>query len=170
MGLLFAPFSQLAIRRCVLGPFVKLGTAARLRFAAAQVFPQGGLQPLLPLRLSLGFAVAAHSVPCRGAIRSDACAPKGLMASITAFRAAFRGRFQPPVSCRSSVVEHSLGKGEVHSSILCGSTTSLSDQRPQRSLNLLAPDYGLEARGGFPPPRGRTARPAPLESLARLSW
>src|SRR5262249_22811580 len=24
--------------------------------------------------------------------------------------------------CRSSVVEHSLGKGEVHSSILCGST------------------------------------------------
>src|SRR5690349_11381064 len=28
----------------------------------------------------------------------------------------------PAVCCRSSVVEHSLGKGEVHSSILCGST------------------------------------------------
>ena len=27
--------------------------------------------------------------------------------------------------CRSSVVEHSLGKGEVHSSILCGSTSSI---------------------------------------------
>jgi hypothetical protein len=27
-----------------------------------------------------------------------------------------------PASCRSSVVEHPLGKGEVHSSILCGST------------------------------------------------
>src|SRR5688500_3867066 len=28
-----------------------------------------------------------------------------------------------PGRCRSSVVEHPLGKGEVHSSILCGSTT-----------------------------------------------
>ncbi len=30
-----------------------------------------------------------------------------------------------PVCCRSSVVEHSLGKGEVESSILSGSTISL---------------------------------------------
>src|SRR6185312_2773121 len=36
-------------------------------------------------------------------------------------RPAASGR--PTPSCRSSVVEHSLGKGEVHSSILCGSTS-----------------------------------------------
>src|ERR1700749_3710280 len=49
---------------------------------------------------------------------------------------ALRGRLTPPrpygisapplitaTCCRSSVVEHSLGKGEVHSSILSGSTT-----------------------------------------------
>jgi hypothetical protein len=39
--------------------------------------------------------------------------------------AAVSGRFSilSRACCRSSVVEHSLGKGEVHSSILCGSTS-----------------------------------------------
>ncbi len=32
-----------------------------------------------------------------------------------------------PVCCRSSVVEHSLGKGEVESSILSGSTIFISN-------------------------------------------
>ena len=32
-----------------------------------------------------------------------------------------------PVCCRSSVVEHSLGKGEVESSILSGSTIQLPE-------------------------------------------
>ena len=35
-----------------------------------------------------------------------------------------RSRFPQPACCRSSVVEHSIGNGEVHSSILCGSTTA----------------------------------------------
>src|SRR4051794_36134158 len=34
-----------------------------------------------------------------------------------------RFRNVPPARCRSSVVEHSLGKGEVDSSILSGSTS-----------------------------------------------
>jgi hypothetical protein len=34
-----------------------------------------------------------------------------------------------PVCCRSSVVEHSLGKGEVESSILSGSTILLRAMR-----------------------------------------
>ena len=38
--------------------------------------------------------------------------------------------------CRSSVVEHSLGKGEVHSSILCGSTS----QKPIGSGQELDPE------------------------------
>src|SRR5260370_42578712 len=43
------------------------------------------------------------------------------------------GRFAPPshrpclLRCRSSVVEHSLGKGEVDSSILSGSTSGNAD-------------------------------------------
>jgi hypothetical protein len=41
------------------------------------------------------------------------------------FRALRAGRCLVP-RCRSSVVEHSLGKGEVHSSILCGSTSKIN--------------------------------------------
>ena len=40
-----------------------------------------------------------------------------------------------PVRCRSSVVEHSLGKGEVDSSILSGSTSTLSLRGIPRKLN-----------------------------------
>ncbi len=36
-----------------------------------------------------------------------------------------------PVCCRSSVVEHSLGKGEVESSILSGSTISFQATSPE---------------------------------------
>ena len=38
-------------------------------------------------------------------------------------------RFFASTCCRSSVVEHSLGKGEVDSSILSGSTSSRPDPR-----------------------------------------
>ena len=38
----------------------------------------------------------------------------------------------PPGCRRSSGVEHSLGKGEVHSSILCGGTISQISQRFRR--------------------------------------
>jgi hypothetical protein len=41
-----------------------------------------------------------------------------------------------PARCRSSVVEHSLGKGEVESSILSGST-SLSRRLAKQSLSKL---------------------------------
>jgi hypothetical protein len=48
--------------------------------------------------------------------------------------------------CRSSVVEHSLGKGEVHSSILCGSTIKAAETRefldlPEPQSSPLAGDY-----------------------------
>jgi hypothetical protein len=49
-----------------------------------------------------------------------ACAWNPPMARITAF---LRKSFRVDRRCRSSVVEHSLGKGEVVSSILPGSTS-----------------------------------------------
>src|SRR4029079_18356677 len=51
-----------------------------------------------------------------------ACAAVALMARIAAFAAASLLNSHPARRCRSSVVEHSLGKGEVVSSILTGST------------------------------------------------
>ena len=51
-----------------------------------------------------------------------ACAAVALMARIAAFAAASLLYSHPARRCRSSVVEHSLGKGEVVSSILTGST------------------------------------------------
>jgi hypothetical protein len=41
--------------------------------------------------------------------------------------------------CRSSVVEHPLGKGEVHSSILCGSTRFSNDHQALRATLSLFP-------------------------------
>src|SRR5258707_10091816 len=67
------------------------------------------------------------------------------------------GRFAPPsrrpclLRCRSSVVEHSLGKGEVVSSILPGST-----RKPQQNRHFLArplpfpPAFGRERRVNSP--------------------
>ena len=49
--------------------------------------------------------------------------------------ALLRPRFSTPVRCRSSVVEHLIGNEEVHSSILCGSTSFLA---------FLLPNFGRE--------------------------
>ena len=53
---------------------------------------------------------------------SRACASGGLVARTAASSGFFRPIFFLRPCCRSSVVEHSLGKGEVDSSILSGST------------------------------------------------
>src|SRR5229473_2433823 len=44
----------------------------------------------------------------------------------------------PAARCRSSVVEHPLGKGEVHSSILCGSTIAHHHLRDDAPIRLKA--------------------------------
>jgi hypothetical protein len=73
-----------------------------------------------------------------GRCTARACAVSGLVARIAALAAAFHVRFPHPARrCRSSVVEHPLGKGEVVSSILTGSTRksgiSRNDARQNRA-------------------------------------
>jgi hypothetical protein len=91
----------------------------------------------------------------RGPCGKDRPASKGLLAD-----SRIRAR------CRSSVVEHSIGNGEVDSSILSGSTIpSLGFPCRPRSIWLLAPLTGNGACSGFPSisatqrPRRRYLRP-----------
>jgi hypothetical protein len=103
---------------------------ARLRLAALEVFAQSRRQPRAAGRLFLRFTVLDH-----GQFKARAyghrngrpqaaarlrCTPR-LWQGSPAFRIGIIA-FQQALSCRSSVVEHSLGKGEVVSSILPGST------------------------------------------------
>jgi hypothetical protein len=80
---------------------------ARLKALAAA---QGGLRLIFA-----AFGGAA------GVLR--ACASGGLVARIGRLAGSRFGRFCIRACCRSSVVEHSIGNGEVDSSILSGSTS-----------------------------------------------
>ena len=119
-------------------------TALRLRLAALEVLPQGRAQtPALPdLLCALGTVVHWLKTTYRGRLAkglgamtgrrtAHACASSGPVA----MGRRTQGRFPfAPISpaagrCRSSVVEHPLGKGEVVSSILTGSTNSRSASR-----------------------------------------
>jgi hypothetical protein len=62
-----------------------------------------------------------RSIRARRAPGDFPCALPPLVAVSARF-----GRAGAASCCRSSVVEHSLGKGEVHSSILCGSTMHIT--------------------------------------------
>jgi hypothetical protein len=103
---------------------------ARLRLAALEVFAQSRRQPHAAGGLFLRFAVLDHgrfkarAFGHRNGRRYAAarlrCTPR-LWQGSPAFRIGIIA-FQQALSCRSSVVEHSLGKGEVVSSILPGST------------------------------------------------
>src|SRR5215467_819305 len=64
-------------------------------------------------RASVATAILAHSL--------HPCSPCGRFRPLPRRRTYRQWRCRP--CCRSSVVEHSLGKGEVDSSILSGSTT-----------------------------------------------
>ena len=62
----------------------------------------------------------------------------------------------PGMCCRSSVVEHSLGKGEVDSSILSGSTRkSLKNQHLPLDHFPICPLFGCEQTGKVPQLLGR---------------
>ena len=105
---------------------------ALLHLAPTQIFPQGRLQPL---RAAAGIAGSVASLVILGPARHGlniAPAPAQARSSIALL---FGGRLwqfpprsrRPPglcanSSCRSSVVEHPLGKGEVECSIHSGST------------------------------------------------
>jgi hypothetical protein len=66
--------------------------------------------------------ISARAMFLRAAARSRACAGGGLVARTAALAGANWADSLSRARCRSSVVEHSLGKGEVDSSILSGST------------------------------------------------
>src|SRR5579863_4312443 len=98
-----------------------------LRFALFQVFAERRRQPLAPRRPFLRFAELGHKVNSKHTARSAATAarlrsrpPYGK--DRRAFFASICRAKGRKACCRSSVVEHSLGKGEVLSSILSGST------------------------------------------------
>src|SRR4029077_543323 len=102
--------------------FSRSATARRaLRAARASALP---LVPVLPL---VTMAALKTCPPSPGnAASADwplACAGMPPMASIAPpFHLGYWPLSRHPACCRSSVVEHSLGKGEVVSSILTGST------------------------------------------------
>ena len=79
-----------------------------------------------------------------------------------------------PRRCRSSVVEHPLGKGEVHSSILCGSTSLLIEIVGRFGEVLLGRSNAAPGMPRKPPPfdnfrhRNDGARRRILEPQSRL--
>ena len=100
------------------------------------------------------------------ALRGQACLRTGggLWQEPAACRAFSLDSHLPAACCRSSVVEHSLGKGEVHSSILCGSTMNAHEIGafrvhvvPQLDIN----QRGLAHELGENPGNGRIAQPGP---------
>ena len=93
---------------------------AGLLFPPFEVFPQGRRQPLAARRRFRRFAGRSFAASAANSLRQMPLYGKDrpvFIAGIVGFNFV-RGR------CRSSVVEHSLGKGEVLSSILSGSTTT----------------------------------------------
>jgi hypothetical protein len=161
-------------------------TPPRLRLAAAQVFPQRrGKPPPFPLLL-LGLAVACHPGRLRPAIRDRrdlrpsgrprktppqrrrapagrACGSGLLVARIRrACGPPSRPYFYASPRCRSSVVEHSLGKGEVLSSILSGSTRISNNHQALRAARSLFPQTTR-------PHKPRNLRPSGGKSGRRCS-
>ena len=107
-----------------------------LRLPPLEVFAQSRRQPLAARRRFFRFAGFGHSV-CRFAFRRQIpCAKQPPMARIAALFGPFARQRPEKASCRSSVVEHSLGKGEVLSSILSGSTIPGSKGRAERGAKL----------------------------------
>ena len=87
---------------------------------------QLGLPPIW--RLSVALACLRERVPC-GKNRPPAGGRRGR----------FSCKLNPAPCCRSSVVEHSLGKGEVDSSILSGSTRKSEDNQDLANAALPCP-------------------------------
>jgi hypothetical protein len=113
----------------------------RLLLAPLEVFTQRRGKPCFArvprIRLAAGFAAFRHSVTSKHAGRCPAISvwrPASIQARSSLARECplwqgsprpssySEGRASARACCRSSVVEHSLGKGEVVSSILTGST------------------------------------------------
>src|ERR1700722_7059326 len=105
-----------------------VGPGAQLFLAAPEIGPKRPRQPLPPpgggsrgvvgnvRGVFLAFRHSWHPAQ-RRRTRQAAHASSGASACQRG-----KGRVSPPAGCRSSVVEHPLGKGEVVSSILTGST------------------------------------------------
>src|SRR5436309_5416714 len=115
---------------CRLG---RRGTAFRLRLASLEVFSQGRAQTPLSSQLLCMLVTTAHgnNIRSRREVSEDPSSDRRLNgARLRHFwpcgkdrRARFNRHFRNRTRrCRSSVVEHPLGKGEVVSSILTGST------------------------------------------------
>ena len=105
--------------------------AAHLRLAAAQVFPERRGQTLLPTAFFRS-VIALRLVRHKPLVTSQAADGQGVR--IALHRGGACGSYPPAFApqlrgaarlfrCRSSVVEHPLGKGEVECSIHSGSTT-----------------------------------------------
>ena len=107
-----------------------------LRLASLKVFPECCGQPLLFPDIC-GIGLFVHKTPLsRGSQGFKLCLPRpGPLWQTLPARQALRLR-DLPARCGSSVVEHSLGKGEVESSILSHSTSPT----PKKSLS----DFGRE--------------------------
>ena len=112
----------------------------RLRFSrsAAAAAPDG--LPIAPLCRACSWPACQSTRPTRPQ-------PGFPAAALAPESALWQGspRFVSPIClrfcCRSSVVEHSLGKGEVHSSILCGST--ILEQAERKSCDVICIRLGL---------------------------
>ena len=97
------------------------------RAAALPVSATAGPQARSAERLKVGAAglalIQGSEAACSRSPR--ACAPSSLVARIGPPCGPFWADSRVEVRCRSSVVEHSIGNGEVDSSILSGSTIHL---------------------------------------------
>ena len=91
---------------------------AGLRLAAAEIGAQGFGETIGPF-LGFGFGGRTHLIS--NFMRVAACTGASLVALGRRAGRVSSGKF-PGKRCSSSVVEHSLGKGEVESSILSCST------------------------------------------------
>ena len=110
---------------------VRIGTSLGLTFATLQILAQLCGQSLLTLQ---GLGRFGH-----GTSAGDGLAYRSFLvlrrAKPYGSRAAVAGHRPPLVQCcRSSVVEHPLGKGEADSSILSGSTIHLQFRQKQVAL------------------------------------
>src|SRR5262249_6660829 len=103
-----------------------LRAAARLRLTPLEVLPQRRPQPRLAGDFGAGFGVLAHAARLEHRLPASKPPIRLLPGPGRARRnlvAEWRPvRYSNARRCRSSVVEHPLGKGEVVSSILTGST------------------------------------------------
>ena len=106
--------------------FLRRGASALLRLAATQVFPQLNGQAMAAVNRLPGLAVVwrarhGHII----GLPPDGCQPDPLLAPpgvVWQFPPRLRDFIFCAPCCRSSVVEHPLGKGEVECSIHTGST------------------------------------------------